>query len=156
MFGYNKIGHQPILFPRTGTYFQLLPTELWVKINDYFFGPLEIRLEQYGNDIAYFVLDKYIRSETSIDLLENSVNFAIPIAELTKNHDINSEQGLFRNDRFTISWGGDHTLIQYYPFRLYLHDNLSRLFWIKIAQLDDIIGNAILTNNESSLKNIRI
>lgn len=156
MFGYNKIGHVPILCPRTGTYFQLLPVELWVKITDYYYGPLEIILEQYGNGIAHFTLNKYIRSKTDVDLLENEIYFNIPIIALTKYYKNYSQQGDFNYGKYNITWNENHTLILYPLTKLYLHDDLSQLFWKKINILNDVIKNAILSNNEKSLKHIRL
>jgi len=156
MFGYNRIGHAPILnqTEKTGTYFSLLPIELWIKVQDYYYDLISLYLDQYGNGTAYFTLDKYISSNEGFHLLDAKFILDLPIEKLIATYN-NPAENIFYWENITISWQGDHTLIGSKQ-RLYLHNHLSQLFWQKIKRLNDIVMTGVLTDNEALLENITI
>lgn len=149
MYGYNKTGHPPVLNTdqKRQTYFSLLPTELFARITDYYYGLLDIILKRYDADTTHFELNRYAMASSGVHLLDTSFYLAMSLRELISEYEKNPQSGVYHTKDSRMTWAGAHIRIMAGTSIMYLHDHLAHLFWQKIAKLYDIIANATRNNN---------
>jgi hypothetical protein len=152
-----KEAHDYIISPHLlrRTYFDLLPRELYHKISDYYYGPIELTLEQYEEGTTSVVTFRRYTSTESGVFVDVKTALIITFDNLIAMYKSDPTSGRYSDERYRIRWDSSHTMIRIGVTNIYLHDYLSQLFWQKVLYISNMIEIAKSTNRYDILDYLR-